>query len=164
MLCRQRKLEVVPSRKTVVSVPEISRPRATIMDSLRPTEDEKTVGRERIKAFRVAQRTNWYQPTLWAVITEVANLPGHRHTLSPTAILRDLKARSLLFDGLSRQVLGNFFEGSPGNRSFKQYSLSRAAANNVYQASQSTRRGILVSLDRILCFSYLCGRRYIGTR
>jgi len=136
----------------MVLVPEISRPRATIMDSLRPTKDDKTVGRERIKAFRVAQRTNWYQPTLWAVITEVANL---RHTLSPTAILRDLKARSLLFDGLSRQVLGNFFEGSPGNRSFKQYSLSRAAVNNVYQASQSTHCGILVSLDRVLCFSLI---------
>jgi len=139
----------------MVSVPEISRPRATIMDSLCPTKDDKMVGHERIKAFCVAQCTNWYQPTLWAVITEVANLPGHRHTLSPTAILRDLKARSLLFNGLSRQVLGNFFEGSPGNRSFKQYSLSRAAVNNVYQASQSTCCGILVSLDCVLCFSLI---------
>ena len=124
------------------------------MDSLRPTGDAKKVGRTHIKALRTAIHTNWYQPILWAVITEVTNLPSHRHSLSPAAILRDLKARSLLFDGLTRQVLGGFFEGSAGNRRFKQYSLSRAATNNVYQASPSTRLGILVSLHHLVCFSY----------
>lgn len=75
---------------------------------------------------------------------EVANLPRHRLTLSPTDILRDLRARCEMFNKLSVQVLGRFFMGDHGSRQFTPYALLRAAANNVYDPAPSTRRGILV--------------------
>jgi hypothetical protein len=57
-----------------------------------------------------ARRTNWYQPIYWAIITEVANLPCNRKYLSSTNMLRDLLRRSDMFEGLTTQVLGSFFE------------------------------------------------------
>jgi hypothetical protein len=146
---------VLLDRPSTILVAEISRPRATIIDGLRPTDDAKKAGRERTKPLRVSQRVNWYHPTMWAFITEVANLPRHRFTLSPTDILRDLRARWKLFNKLSTQVLGTFFTGEYGSRKFTPHALSRAATNNVYKPAPSTRRGILVSQlpSLVLCIT-----------
>lgn len=128
------------------SLADITRPRAVVLDGLRPAAGATKVGRTRVKPLRRAMRVNWFSPPLWAIITEVATLPNHRKSMSPTAILRDLQHRSHVFKTLTTQVLGTFFHArEDGQRDFTARALKLATDNANFIKGPVLRRGILVS-------------------
>lgn len=136
-----------PQKETpsdLTAAAEFSRPRAIVLEGLRPLDPNHTGGRHRVIVRNRSQRTNWFTPIYWTMICEVANSQTHAYEKSGSKIVKELKQCSILFRGLSTQVLNKYFTGDLGKRCFTNWALERAASTSEHKAIASTRRGVLV--------------------
>ena len=93
---------------TVTLVAEMSRPKRKIQQWLKERKttycQPKSMRLCRQKTRELATTTNWFQPILWAIISEVARIVGRK--MSPIEIVRRCKGRSnKLFHRLRADVV-----------------------------------------------------------
>lgn len=131
------------------NVAEASRARRHVKQTAREALNvagARRAGPSQSKTYVKSTRTNWYAPTLWAMIADVASSPAFRTHMSQTEIIRELQKHSRQFDHFPPQVLGRMIEEGPdGKRRFTAETMRKVAEHAKYAPAKSTRRGILVS-------------------
>jgi hypothetical protein len=140
---------------TAVPVAEMSRPKRVIQQWLKEHKQWKAtyylpkmvqLSRQRVREF--ASATNWFQPTFWTIISEVAETVGQE--MSPTKIVKGCQRRSWkLFHLLRADVVGKWIDRSGSRPCWSTAVLVKVAKGNCPGGS-ITRKGVLVSGQLVL--------------